>query len=205
MTLSKKNLMSKGRLRIKSQPANKVNNDVSVNPVNIDIPESFSPADIILPKTEKPTIQTEILPEDTASISKTEPKTEINIEPKTEPSPAVNQYNDYHVIMTENLKTWMDESIRLLINSDIKPQKIDDFINLSKSKPDILTILARLGPEGVNTIYEIDKDDDFIRTGKIKLLSWINNLSKNKTFKSLVQKLGLAVKALRQLKKMSME
>ncbi|MBF0472741.1 MAG: hypothetical protein HQK91_00825 [Nitrospirae bacterium] len=198
MSLSKekkKNLMSRGRLRIKNQPitASYTDEDSTIN--TIDITNTSLQ---LIPVENKPQ------QEPNSETNNINPD-EMTGQEETQNSQTANPQNDYHVIMTENLKAWMEESIQMLINSDIKPQKIDEFIQMAKNKPDILTVLARLGPEGVNTIYEIDKDDDFIRTGKIKLLSWINNLSKNPTFRSLVQKLGLAVKALRQLKKMSME
>jgi hypothetical protein len=197
---TKKNLMSKGRLRIRPLSNGVSGDDASET--------SISVAD----EVDTTNNSIESYPEHTETLSdeyrekpiETKPET-IELVSEIQVSPKAAPHNDYHVIMTETLKTWMEESIKLLVNSDIKPQKIEEFINLSKNRPDILTVLARLGTEGVTTICEMDKDDDFIRTGKLKLLSWINNLSKNDTFRSMVQKLGLAVKALRQLKKMSME
>jgi hypothetical protein len=200
MPLSKKNLMSRGRLRIKNQPINGLYIDENSSINTIDIPNSSSG------KTPQSTYElSPIEPIDNKPLPETNIDNPDDAHSEEKASQTNALHNDYHVIMTENLKAWMEESINMLINSDIKPQKIDDFIQMAKNKPDILTVLARLGTEGVNTLYEIDKDDDFIRTGKLKLLSWINNLSKNTTIRSLVQKLGLAVKALRQLKKMSME
>ncbi|MEO5358913.1 MAG: hypothetical protein H7843_00545 [Nitrospirota bacterium] len=174
----------------KSEPQETLTQQPAVESVSVTTvqpaPQVDEPAEQALQIPDKPPVE---MPE----MQQIEPLNKPQVQPELPPSNFASQ---------DNLTPQMRDSLRILLNSNITLECLQAIESMSNKNKDFMAAFLKLGPQSMEVFCNIAKDEDYVITTKIKLISLLNRVSRNEIVHKLLRRVGAAIEALRRLKEL---
>jgi predicted signal transduction protein with EAL and GGDEF domain len=80
--------------------------------------------------------------------------------------------------IVKEISPQMRENLSFVLKADFTIDELRAFKRLSDKRRSVIKFLEEIGPEGVAAIAQMADDEELIKTGKLKLLSAVNELSR---------------------------
>ncbi|MBF0319851.1 MAG: hypothetical protein HQL01_08640 [Nitrospirae bacterium] len=193
-----KNLMAGGRSRLEKDKTTAPKNKTKHKRQPILKSETQSEAPRPQPEKEEISAAPEPQPkkEEISEAPIQQPKKE-EISMAVPPQPT-NGYPDD--IRLNNLTPQMRESLRIVMKNNISPECMKAIEAMSTDNKDFMPSFIKLGPHAMAAFCNIAKDEDYVITTKIKLISLLNRISRNEIVHKIFRRVGAAIEAMRRLK-----
>jgi hypothetical protein len=179
-----KNLMAGGRSRLekdkKAAPKNKSKQHrIKVQPIAKSDALSEQLSEPLKPQQEK--------------------EKEVSVAVPPQPSNASYESSTDDINLN-NLTPQMRESLRIVMKNNISPECMQAIEAMSSENKDFMPSFIKLGPRAMAAFCNIARDEDYVITTKIKLITLLNRVSRNEIVHKIFRRVGAAIEALRRLK-----
>ncbi|MBF0565469.1 MAG: hypothetical protein HQK89_09520 [Nitrospirae bacterium] len=152
-----------------------------------------SPSIAESPSPEKP-----ILMEEPPSAKKPAYAAETIVEV---PEPPMTQ-KDKEEFVVHDVSSQMRESLNIVLQSNLSAEILQTLASISAEDRQALLSLQRLGTGGISELCKIARDDEYVMTSKLKLISLLNLISKKEFVQKILQKAGAIVQAIARLREL---
>ncbi|MBF0457157.1 MAG: hypothetical protein HQK99_04595 [Nitrospirae bacterium] len=105
-------------------------------------------------------------------------------------------------VPADDLPPQMREGLRILLKNNITVDCMRAIEAMSLKDKDFMDSFLKLGPHAMAVFCNMAKDEDYVITTKIKLISLLNRISHNEIVHKLFRRVGAAIEALRRLKEL---